>query len=188
MFSMLQTRVKLLREQTMNFKIMHIYWFNVFSIKFVTMLADKFLEKAKEELREDDTRKEQALEHFRQWIQKHPFIKDIRQGKLLNLIFLIIFFSWLSHQSDDVFLLQFLRTKKYSMDKVFNTFENCILAQRKYSRWFDFKEEDFDKMMELYRTGYIYPLAERDSEGRKLIFIQLRRLNPEYFTSADAIR
>lgn len=46
------------------------------------MLADKFLEKAKEELREDDTRKEQALEHFRQWIQKHPFIKDIRQGSL----------------------------------------------------------------------------------------------------------
>lgn len=74
------------------------------------------------------------------------------------------------------------------MDKVFNTFENCILAQRKYSRWFDFKEEDFDKMMELYRTGYIYPLAERDAEGRKLIFIQLKRLNPEYFTSADAIR
>lgn len=74
------------------------------------------------------------------------------------------------------------------MDKVFNTFENCILAQRKYSRWFDFKEEDFDKMMELYRTGYIYPLAERDAEGRKLIFIQLRRLNPEHFTSADAIR
>jgi len=132
------------------------------------MLADKFLEKAKEELREDETRKEQALEHFRQWIQKHPFIKDIRQ--------------------DDVFLLQFLRTKKYSMDKVFNTFENCILAQRKYSRWFDFKEEDFDKMMELYRTGYIYPLAERDEQGRKLIFIQLKRLNPEHFTSADAIR
>lgn len=74
------------------------------------------------------------------------------------------------------------------MDKVFNTFENCILAQKKYSRWFDFKEEDFDKMMELYRTGYVYPLAERDEDGRKLIFIQLKRLNPDYFTSADAIR
>lgn len=89
---------------------------------------------------------------------------------------------------DDVFLLQFLRTKKYSMDRVFNTFENYILAQKKYSKWFDFKDEDFDKMMELYRTGYIYPLAKRDEEGRKLIFIQLRKLNPDYFTSADAIR
>lgn len=92
------------------------------------------------------------------------------------------------HQLDDVFLLQFLRTKKYTMDKVFHTFESCVLAQKKYSKWFDFKESDYDKMMELYQTGYIYPLAERDHDGRRLIFIQLKRLNPEYFTSADAIR
>jgi hypothetical protein len=90
--------------------------------------------------------------------------------------------------ADDVFLLQFLRTKKYTMDKVFKTFENCILAQKKYAKWFDWKEPDFEKMMELYRTGYIYPLAERDEEGRKIIFIQLRKLDPDYFTSADAIR
>ncbi|CRK93841.1 CLUMA_CG007368, isoform A [Clunio marinus] len=132
------------------------------------MLSDKFLEKARNELREDETRKEQALEHFREWLNKHPYIKSIRQ--------------------DDVFLLQFLRTKKYTMDKVFNTFENCILAQKKYSKWFDFKDSDFDRMMELYQTGYIYPLAERDEDGRRIIFIQLRRLNPDYFTSADAIR
>jgi hypothetical protein len=43
-------------------------------------------------------------------------------------------------------------------------------------------------MMELYRTGYIFPLTERDEEGKKIVFIQLKRLNPEYFTSADAIR
>jgi hypothetical protein len=74
------------------------------------------------------------------------------------------------------------------MDNAFKTFESCILAQKKYSKWFEFKEEDYDKMMELYRTGYVYPLAERDAEGRKIIFIQLKRLNPDYFTAADAIR
>lgn len=89
---------------------------------------------------------------------------------------------------DDLFLLQFLRTKKYMMDRVFTTFENCILAQKKYSKWFDWQDNDYDKMMELYRCGYIYPLAERDEEGRKLIFIQLRKLDPDYFTAADAIR
>lgn len=45
------------------------------------MLSDKFLEKAKNELREDEKRKEQALEHFREWINKHPYIKSIWQGK-----------------------------------------------------------------------------------------------------------
>lgn len=43
-------------------------------------------------------------------------------------------------------------------------------------------------MRKLYKTGYIYPLTDRDEEGRKLVFIQLRRLDPEHFTSADAIR
>lgn len=45
------------------------------------MLSDKFLEKAKSELREDESRKEQALEHFRQWIQQHQYIRSIRQGE-----------------------------------------------------------------------------------------------------------
>lgn len=132
------------------------------------MLSEKFLEKARVELREDEKRKEQALEHFREWINKHPYIKDIRQ--------------------DDIFLLQFLRTRKYMMDKVFNTFEHYIRVQKKYSKWFDIQEKDYSKMMELYRNGYVYPLAERDAEGKRIVLIQLKRLDPEYFTSADAIR
>lgn len=63
------------------------------------MLADKFLEKAKEELREDETRKEQALEHFRQWIQKHPYIKDIRQGKKLDDLVYLHFMAFLINQT-----------------------------------------------------------------------------------------
>lgn len=43
-------------------------------------LPDKILEKAKNELREDETRKQQALQHFREWLSKHPYIKEFRQG------------------------------------------------------------------------------------------------------------
>lgn len=89
---------------------------------------------------------------------------------------------------DDVFLLQFLRTKKYMMDRVFHTFEACVQNKKKYSKWFDFQEKDFSKMMELYRAGYVYPLAERDADGRRVIFISLKKLDADYFTSADAIR
>lgn len=74
------------------------------------------------------------------------------------------------------------------MDRVFHTFEGCVLATKKYPKWFEFADSDYEKMMELYRTGYIYPLAERDDQGRRLIFIRLKKLDPEYFTSADAIR
>lgn len=71
---------------------------------------------------------------------------------------------------------------------VFKSFESYNLAQKKYSKWFDIDDSAFDSMMELYKTGYIYPLRDRDEEGRKIIFIQLKKLDPEQFTSADAIR
>lgn len=40
-----------------------------------------FIEKAKNELRETETRKAQSLEQFRDWISKHAFLKDVRQGE-----------------------------------------------------------------------------------------------------------
>lgn len=51
------------------------------TISPMIMLSEKFLEKARVELREDEKRKEQALEHFREWINKHPYIRSIRQGE-----------------------------------------------------------------------------------------------------------
>ena len=77
------------------------------------MLDEKFILKARKELREDENRKKQALEHFREWIKKHPYIKQIRQGK--KKAKRVIFYKPRKFIfSDDIFLLQFLRTKKYS--------------------------------------------------------------------------
>lgn len=50
-----------------------------------------------------------------------------------------LFFSTLTSHEDDVFLLQFLRTRKYNMDKVFRNFEGYVLSQKKYAKWFDLK-------------------------------------------------
>jgi hypothetical protein len=44
-------------------------------------LDNFFIEKAKNELRETETRKAQSLEQFRDWISKHAFLKDVRQGE-----------------------------------------------------------------------------------------------------------
>lgn len=43
-------------------------------------MEEKFIIKAKEELREEPNRKAQALIQFREWIEKHQFIKSCRQG------------------------------------------------------------------------------------------------------------
>lgn len=56
----------------------------VYSTKEIKMsqLSAELQEKAKIEVREDETRKQQSLEQFREWIAKHPFIKNCRTGKI----------------------------------------------------------------------------------------------------------
>lgn len=47
----------------------------------ITMVLDNFyIEKAKNELRETESRKSQSLAQFREWINKHSFLRDVRQG------------------------------------------------------------------------------------------------------------
>lgn len=40
----------------------------------------KFIEIARAELREDDLRKQQSLDQFRNYLSKHPFLQEVRQG------------------------------------------------------------------------------------------------------------
>lgn len=44
------------------------------------MDISKLVEDNKVTIRENDLRKQQALEQFRTWLEKHPFIKNCRQG------------------------------------------------------------------------------------------------------------
>lgn len=46
------------------------------------MDLEKLIQKNKDEIREEESRKNQALVQFREWISKHPFISNGRQGKL----------------------------------------------------------------------------------------------------------
>lgn len=48
------------------------------------------MQMARVELREEENRKKQALEHFREWIKKHPYIKEIRQGRLKKQQFIFL--------------------------------------------------------------------------------------------------
>jgi len=45
------------------------------------MDIEKLVAENKEFIREDESRKIQALEQFREWLSKHPFITNARTGK-----------------------------------------------------------------------------------------------------------
>lgn len=43
-------------------------------------MDQKFIDMAKTDLGEDETKRTQALAHFREWLSKHPFLSHVRQG------------------------------------------------------------------------------------------------------------
>lgn len=45
------------------------------------MDIQKLVQENKEYIREEESRKQQALEQLRDWLSKHPFISNSRQGK-----------------------------------------------------------------------------------------------------------
>lgn len=107
------------------------------------------LETARLELREDDNTREQALEQFRHWIEKHPTIKKCR--------------------TDSLFLLRFLRTKKFSLPLAQEMLERYLTIRQLYPHWFQKLDVDDPDLDAIIDNGYLVPLPKRDQHGRKVI-------------------
>ncbi|XP_051166125.1 clavesin-2 [Leptopilina boulardi] len=123
---------------------------------------------ARMELREDENTREQALEKFREWIKKHPQIKNCR--------------------TDAVFLLRFLRTKKFSLPLAEEMLERYLTMRQLYPDWFqnlDINDSDIEAIID---SGYLVPLLERDEQGRKVILSCAGRFDPYKYTSAQMAR
>lgn len=135
---------------------------------YVCNLSAKFKKIAKEELREDDNIREQALAQFREWIAKHPHIKKCR--------------------TDTIFLLRFLRVKKFSVAAACEMLERYLTIRQLYPQWFqrlDIEDKDIEAIVD---AGYIVPLPERDEHGRQVILTCAGRFDPYRFTSAQMAR
>lgn len=81
-----------------------------------------------------------------------------------------------------------MRIRKYNIDNTFKSFENFYIFRQKYKRWLILNNEHMEKVWSLYDSGYAYPLKSRDHEGKKVIFIQIKRFDTKRFNSCDAIR
>lgn len=108
---------------------------------------------AEEELRETDDIRENAIKSIREWAIKNPRIASLRL--------------------DSKFILRFLRFKKFSIPLATESLER-YLVQRKYVhdgkqiyQNFDYKDK---ALLRLLDAGVIFPLPERDSQGRRVIF------------------
>ncbi|XP_026474876.1 uncharacterized protein LOC113378542 [Ctenocephalides felis] len=70
---------------------------------------------------------------------------------------------------DSVFLLRFLRFKKFSLPLAQEAIERYLLLRQAFG--IAFRDLDFKKpnMEELLNLGYLFPCPERDSKGRRII-------------------
>lgn len=135
---------------------------------YVCNLNAQFKKTAKEELREDENIRTQALAQFREWLAKHPHIKKCR--------------------TDAVFLLRFLRVKKFSVPSACEMLEKYLTIRQLYPQWFNKLDIEDKAMEEIIDSGYLVPLPERDEFGRQLILSCAGKFDPYRFTSSQMAR
>jgi hypothetical protein len=146
----------------------------------------KFIKKAKEELGEDELKKSQSLQQFREYLAKHQFLSNVPQG-MQSFYFRFEGFSS-DVPLDDVLLLMFLRYQKYQMNEVFKTFNRAVLAKVKFPKLVPDKDFDFKPFLKLSTENFQLTLKNRDAEGHKIILIRVAKWNPEICSDFDAVK
>lgn len=125
---------------------------------YVCGLSPAMKQVAKEELHEDENIRRQALAQFREWIDKHPHIRKCRR--------------------DAVFLLRFLRTKKFSVPAACEMLERYLTIRQLFPQWFQQLDINDPAINEIFENGYLVPLPQRDSTGRQVLFSVAAKFDP----------
>lgn len=127
-------------------------------------LSDKLRKTAKSELREDEHLRTQGLAQMREFIAKSPHIKRCR--------------------TDALFLLRFLRTKKYSIPQACAMLEKYLTVRQTNPVWFERMDVDDPEIAAIIDGGYIVPLPERDDHGRQVVLSVAGNLDLSRVSSA----
>ncbi|XP_073973868.1 clavesin-1-like [Rhodnius prolixus] len=137
-------------------------------VKYSGPLSNETLQVAKNELREDDTTREQALQQLRDWILKNPRI--------------------ISCRTDDNFLLRFLRFKKFSLPMAQEAMERYLLLRQTIALAFNNLDHQLPRMEYLINNGYLFATPGRDIYGRRWIVARPGVFDPHKFINADMCR
>ncbi|XP_050075169.1 clavesin-2-like [Anopheles maculipalpis] len=122
---------------------------------------------AQDELREDRTIVEQALQQMRDWIAKNPAI--------------------LSCRTDANFLLRFLRVRKFSHLAACETLERYLAVRQRYPAWYSKLDTAEPWVKDVIDCEFIVPLG-RDDLGRIVYLIRYANLDIDRFGVTDQVR
>ncbi|CAB3378958.1 Hypothetical predicted protein [Cloeon dipterum] len=140
----------------------------LFDDNYVCSLSADTAKFAKEDLREDQATREHGIKAMREWLTKNPDIKNCR--------------------SDAVFLLRFLRCRKFSVPQAQELLERYLAIRQTYPHWFRNLDVNEADLLEIIDAGYIVPLPEKDCFGRQIILTRSKCLDAMKFNSTQMAR
>ncbi|XP_046666586.1 alpha-tocopherol transfer protein-like isoform X3 [Homalodisca vitripennis] len=136
--------------------------------KYMSPLSEDTRRLAREELREDEAIRENALEHMKKWAEDNPRIETCR--------------------TDPCFLLRFLRAKKFSLPMAQEAMERYLLLRQTYNYAFNNLDCLLPNMDYLFSEGYLFAAPGRDKDGRRWIIARPGVFDPHKYTNADMCR
>ncbi|XP_055692630.1 clavesin-2-like [Lutzomyia longipalpis] len=126
------------------------------------------MERKNSKVKEDKNVRVKALEQFRKILMKNPKIKNV--------------------QTDDEFLLRFLRTKNFSVPDAMHLLENYLSTHKRFPRLFMDLSADLGDFTGLADATFLYVLPQTDKKGRLVLFCVIKNFNIKQWTLEDFLR
>lgn len=136
---------------------------------YVCPLSEKSLKKAKEELSEDPKERLSAMNTFKNWILEQPHI---------------------TCPTDPVFLLAFLRARKFSQLEARKLLEKFLTMKTKHKEWFDDIDPMSPPIQAILNDGFMCRALKNNAEGQSVMLCSFPKLQPwkGNYTSLDICR
>ncbi|XP_055943939.1 alpha-tocopherol transfer protein-like [Argiope bruennichi] len=127
-------------------------------------LPQKMVQKAKDELRETDEIRGLALEQLRKLVLTEKNLKC---------------------PTEDEYLIQFLRARKFDVKKAFTLLQTKYQVRKAYAEVYD--DIDVNELRKVVSAGIVYCFPYRDADGCVVVVMQLSRWNPDDVTITQGL-
>lgn len=126
-------------------------------------LTDTMVAKAEEELGETDEAKAKTIPELRKMAEDDPK---------------------LACPTDDAYMLQYLRARKYSAKRAFSLLQNYHQVKKSYADLFDFA--DVERLRQIFRCKALSCFPYRDDDGCVIYLMQMGKWDPDEISMAEA--
>lgn len=123
---------------------------------------------ALEQLGESKETRESGLAALRRWIGEDPTLANCR--------------------TDRVFLLRFLRSQKFNLDKTKTVLRNYLDMRRENPDWFTGLDPTEEYVEEMCHSGFSIVLPERDRQGRRVLFSYVTKIDLSKHQNSHVVR